>query len=461
MRIRLRVAIAVLSIMLVAGRLLCAEDEKSIETLMGLSIQKYLEGDNKQAITYLDELLTRQSDHKRARDLLEKSILRLAEDIKIRESFSTDMAFMEMGMKYLQKSDRAGRAMEDLRSAMGIKTQQKKEEPARKEEEVSREKKKAPPRVERKSEEKSVKPRLAMPDPEYKKMVGRLNTYIKRLENKISQITVSGASGIMSEVGEMKNKIDRINDVLARIEKKPDDKSGLTAGILFLAVVVIVGGFAGIYLTLKSENVRLFKSITKERQTVEELKSTYNKDTEELAKKLIQYGKSYQRADYLEKNWERVFNILERLTRGGSTDRVVLKDDPSGRKAVTGVDPRTRARADSVEVIAEIFRDSSKAREMLGPFLDDEDNRTRANAAVAYHRYDPEKARLVIQDMAASEDKWMRLSAAWALGEIKDTISSKILEQLLDDSDTQVKNRARGSLEKIMEDRSKEDGATG
>ena len=90
-------------------------------------------------------------------------------------------------------------------------------------------------------------------------------------------------------------------------------------------------------------------------------------------------------ADKLEKNWEKILNIMERLTQGGSTNKLVLKDSPDGRKAVTDIDPRPRARADSVEIIEEIFKDSRMAPEMLKPFLDDKDNRTRANAAKAYY----------------------------------------------------------------------------
>jgi len=176
-----------------------------------------------------------------------------------------------------------------------------------------------------------------------------------------------------------------------------------------------------------------------------------------MAKTIVEYGKAQERVSQMEKKWEKILGILDRVTRGGSTHKVILKDSPDGRKAVTGVDPRVRARADSVEVIADIFKDSSRATEMLKPFLDDRDNRTRGNAAVAYHRYDPEKAMAILQDMATSNDKWMRISAAWALGEIGDASTSRILETLLDDPDTQVKNKARVSFEKIMGNR-EEDG---
>ena len=58
--------------------------------------------------------------------------------------------------------------------------------------------------------------------------------------------------------------------------------------------------------------------------------------------------------------------------------------------------------------------------------------------------------------MVASEDKWMRLSAAWALGELNDPSTSKILEKLLDDPDGQIKNRARLSLEKLLGEKTEE-----
>ena len=64
--------------------------------------------------------------------------------------------------------------------------------------------------------------------------------------------------------------------------------------------------------------------------------------------------------------------------------------------------------------------------------------------------YDPEKSIAVLQEMSLSGDKWMRLSSAWALGEIADPVTSTVLEKLLDDPDSDVKNRARISLEKIL-----------
>lgn len=440
MKINLKFIVIITGLLvLISGLNLSAQEEKSIDTLVGLAIQKYLEGDIKLTISYLDEVLTRQPDHKRAKELIEKAVIRLASDIKANRNFS-DIPFIEIGQKHLPDSESITANMEELKSLMGVLEREKIIEAAV----VEKIKKKLPVRT--------VKSKVdAQEVVEYKKTLSKQDSYIRKLERKLAAAGRTDKK-MTSKVEEIRDKIGEQNQKLMELGKSLK-KSGIS---LWAVLILVVFGLAGggiIYITLKSENVKLFKNIISEKKTVEELKAAYNKDMQELAKRLTQYGKSQMRADELEKNWEKVLNILESLTSGGSTGKVVLKNSPDGRKAVTGVDPRIRARADSVEVIAEVFKDSPKATEMLRPFLDDRDNRTRANAAVAYYRYDQEKAMTVLQDMAASDDKWMRLSVAWALGRIGDTATSKLLEKLLDDADTQVKNKARISLEKILEKR--------
>lgn len=440
MKINLKFIVIITGLLvLISGLNLSAQEEKSIDTLVGLAIQKYLEGDIKLTISYLDEVLTRQPDHKRAKELIEKAVIRLASDIKANRNFS-DIPFIEIGQKHLPDSESITANMEELKSLMGVLEREKIIEAAV----VEKIKKKLPVRT--------VKSKVdAQEVVKYKKTLSKQDSYIRKLERKLAAAGRTDKK-MTSKVEEIRDKIGEQNQKLMELGKSLK-KSGIS---LWAVLILVVFGLAGggiIYITLKSENVKLFKNIISEKKTVEELKAAYNKDMQELAKRLTQYGKSQMRADELEKNWEKVLNILESLTSGGSTGKVVLKNSPDGRKAVTGVDPRIRARADSVEVIAEVFKDSPKATEMLRPFLDDRDNRTRANAAVAYYRYDQEKAMTVLQDMAASDDKWMRLSVAWALGRIGDTATSKLLEKLLDDADTQVKNKARISLEKILEKR--------
>jgi hypothetical protein len=450
----IKIVVAVLIAVILTGSCLYAE-ERSVDVSVGLAIQKYLEGDIKKTITHLDEVLTKQPDHKRGRDLMEKAVLRLADNIKETKNFKTDIVFVEIGHKHLPDSTPIQAKVNELMELMNqsgvaqakpdpVKevVQQPKAEPVKKEEPQPAAKKIA------KVEEKPVKKAVLKADSNYERKISKLHSQIRRLEKKL--VAAQSREKSYKEVTELKKGIKELGMQVIELKEETNDKSSTVWTIIVLTLLGFAG-FGMIFTTMKTENIKLIRNVSKERKAVEDLKTTYNKDTEELAKKLSEYGKSYQRADQLEKNWEKVIKILGKLTEGGSTHKVVLKDSPGGRKAVTGVDPRVRARADSVEVIAEIFKDSPKAPEMLKPFLDDKDNRTRANAAVAYYRYDQAKAIAILEGMTAGDDKWMRLSAAWALGEIGEGVTSKILEKLLDDPDAQVKTKARASLEKILQ----------
>lgn len=421
----------IVSVILILSLNVFAE-EKSTDTLMGLAIQSYLEGNAKKTIIYLDQVLTSQPDYDRAKNLLEKAVNRLTEEVKLNKNFNEGMPFIEIGLKHLPEFESIKANMKELKKLM----EPEKEETA------------APEavKVKKKKPEKAVEDKKAV---EYKRKISRLNTHIKKLERNLASAVRTDAK-ITPKIEEITNKMDELNQKLFGIGKKLK-KSGISIWTILILTILVAGGLSFIYVTLKKENFKLIKNIGIEKQALEELKVAHNRDTEELAKKLLQYAKSHQRADQMEKKWAKILAILEKLTRDGSTEKVILRNSPDGRKAVTGVDPKIRARADSVEIIADVFKDSPRAIEMLAPFLSDSDNRTRANAAVSYYQYDPGEAMTVLQEMATSKDKWMRLSAAWALGQIGDTSTSKILEKLLDDSDSQVKSKARSSLEKILE----------
>ncbi len=428
------------------------EEEKSVDTLMGLSIQNYLEGNIKQTILYLDKLLTRQADNTRARDLMEKAVNRMSEDIKAKDSFE-DMKFVEIGIRALPNSKSINENIEDLN--MVIEKKKKTEEETLKEkkrqkiqkEQKQKEKSQSEKKIETKSGSSAKAKKTVVLDSSYKRNISRISSQIRNLEKNIKKVqeVSSETPQQMQEIGK------RIESFDEKFEIERSRRGRITFWTIFILIFFLSVGICLLYWVQKEENSKLLKSLLKEKQALEDLKNASNRDTEELSKKLVQYGKFHMKAEEMEKHWQQVVTILDRLTTGGSAEKVVLKDSPDGRKAVTGVDPRVRARADSVEIIADIFIDSPRAVEMLGPFLDDRDNRTRANAAVAYYRYDPEKSMTVLQEMASSDDKWMRISAAWALGQIGDSFTSKVLEKLLDDDDTQVKNKARASFEKILE----------
>ncbi|MBN2407182.1 MAG: HEAT repeat domain-containing protein [Elusimicrobia bacterium] len=412
-------------------------EKKDTGALMGMSIQKYLEGNIEQAITYLDEILTIEPDNERAKALLEKATVRMLEKTK-EDTDEENLEFLKKARKHMPDSKELKKGISEAEKKLHPEV---KEEPSR---QVS-------------ATRTQYSAADAQQARQYQSRIRDLTESVRGLENKLNSMNMSEK--------EMSTKIEYLEETKSSLAKKVKEMSGIRMVLQILfALVILALGAAAVLINRRSLNAissRLSKDLTKEKLVVEELKNSYNKDTEKLAQQLALYGKSYQRADDLEKNWARMIGIMERMTVGGSTQKLVLKDSPDGRKAVTGVDPRPRARADSVEIIEEIFRDSPKAPEMLRPFLDDSDNRTRANAAKAYYRYDPEKALAVLEGMSASEDKWMRLSAAWALGEIKDPNTSRLLEKLLEDPDIQVKNRARQSLEKILGQNRPAEGSQG
>lgn len=432
-----------------------SQDESNTEILMGKAIQKYLEGNIGQSITYLDNILTVEPDNERARKLMEKAAYRMAKMTKTSKDFERGLGYLKIAQKHIINTEAVDKNISEIRVMM---LGSEKKEVVIEEQKDSSEK--SPETVEKKiTPEKQ--PYLKKPDDkkveEYTKKISRLNAYIRKIERRAAES--SGAKkAMLAEIKELKKDRENLFNKIAEAATK-EKSVKFPVGSTVILIISGAIGVAFIYIVFKRQNLKLLKNVIRERQSVEDLKSSYNKDTEKLAQKLTQYGKSYQRAEELEKNWGKVISILERLTRDGSSNKLVIKESPDGRKAVTGIDPRLRARADSVEVIEEIFKDSPRASEMLRPFLDDKDNRTRANAAKAYYHYDPEKAIVVLRDMASDEDKWMRLSAAWALGEIKDTATGKVLEQLLDDSDIQVKNKARLSLEKILGKNARENGS--
>ena len=161
-------------------------------------------------------------------------------------------------------------------------------------------------------------------------------------------------------------------------------------------------------------------------------------------------------------NQERTLELLEKMsgTLRGETRKVVVEKPGGGREIITDINPHIRARADGVELIETTVDDPKVGERLLKPFLEDRDSRVRANAGKALYKYNKEKAMVVLTEMCKSDDQWMRLSGAWALGEIGSQSAAEILLSLLKDSWEFVKKRAVKSLEKILTQKKEEIGKT-
>lgn len=103
-----------------------------------------------------------------------------------------------------------------------------------------------------------------------------------------------------------------------------------------------------------------------------------------------------------------------------------------------------RVRANTVEAI-DLLLQRAYRRWMI-PLADDTNNRARANAALALGRFDQSAAADAIAGMVTHDDKWFRMSAAWAAGASGLPLVVNTVLPLLHDSDPEVRIQTLKSL---------------
>ncbi|MFH2070810.1 MAG: HEAT repeat domain-containing protein, partial [Elusimicrobiota bacterium] len=174
---------------------------------------------------------------------------------------------------------------------------------------------------------------------------------------------------------------------------------------------------------------------------------------------------SAKREAILMKHQEKVLGILKNefasLSSGIATGGTAGRALPSGQENLCSreliCDPNPHVRARGIEVIeAELIEeqeDTAKeiAEKLLVPYLNDPDNRVRANAVKAIYKYNKKLSMETVQSMIRDNNKWMRMSAAWVLGELSDEeTSANLLCDCINDEDDSVKKRIAKSLEKLL-----------
>jgi tetratricopeptide (TPR) repeat protein len=370
----------------------------------GIAVRKYLEGNFVGSVNDLEKVLKIEPYNEKARNLLVKSCLKLAQEPYEKKDYSRALPWLEKALRYDPKNKEVKNMIAAARQPV---KKQKSKQPVRKKTTTA-----APAKVAR-TKKAPVPTGITLTD--------------QQLAELISVTAVPQAQA--------RNGTLMLFGIVI-----PLVAAGLIIWFLWRF------GSSVVHATALARN-----AMTEEAKRQSEKFSSIAEQQKQLLKVIEQQEEYHKQEKHLQEQFAKLVELWgEQAKTPQETTKLTVKGPDGENRTITDISPQIRARAKSVELIDSLFTDSDIVRGLLAPFLEDKNNRIRANAAVVMYKHNPEIAMNTLREMAVSEDKWMRLSAAWGLGEIGTQDGVKLLEMLLDDSDEDVKQRARTSLEKIV-----------
>ncbi|MFH1075000.1 MAG: HEAT repeat domain-containing protein [Candidatus Firestonebacteria bacterium] len=143
--------------------------------------------------------------------------------------------------------------------------------------------------------------------------------------------------------------------------------------------------------------------------------------------------------------------ILQDMVQNAEVNTNRMLGSSSPFELIEGSHPKNRVKGVKIietELVEET--DFEVAQRLLIPFLEDKDFEVRANAAKTLYKYNHEKALYILKGMGKSKNRFERLNSVFALGEIGDMESSKILLSLIEDRDYHIKRNVLKFLQKII-----------
>ncbi|MFZ2961090.1 MAG: HEAT repeat domain-containing protein [Candidatus Ozemobacteraceae bacterium] len=108
-----------------------------------------------------------------------------------------------------------------------------------------------------------------------------------------------------------------------------------------------------------------------------------------------------------------------------------------------------RLKANAIEAFGELELPQREIAARISPYLEDPNNRIRANAILALARSESERTRPKIVLMVSSDDVQLRRSAAFILGQISSDGNEELAEKLIGDASDDVRRRMVLSLRKF------------
>lgn len=371
---------------------------------LGVAVRKYLEGNFAGSVDDLEKILKIEPYNEKAKNLLVKSCLKLAQEPYEKKEYQKALPWLEKALRY----DPNNKKVKD----MMVTAKQPVREP------------------------------------------------VKKLPAKKETATVAPAKVTQKQTAEVPAGIALTDQQLAElISVTAAPQAPARNGTLVLLGIVIPLVAAALIIwfiwrfgaSVAHATVLARNTMAEETKRQGEKLSSIAEQQKQLSKAVEQQEEYHKQKRYVDEQLAKFIELWsEQVKTPEETTKLTIKDSKGNVRVITDISSKVRARAKSVELIDSMFKDSDIVRGLLTPFLEDNNNRVRANACVAMYKHQPEIALNALREMAVSEDKWMRLSAAWALGEIGVQEGVKLLEMLLDDPDEEVKKLARDSLEKIV-----------
>ncbi|HLD29507.1 MAG TPA: HEAT repeat domain-containing protein [bacterium] len=160
-----------------------------------------------------------------------------------------------------------------------------------------------------------------------------------------------------------------------------------------------------------------------------------------------------EKAVYLKENLHpsKIKDILNLLQIPDDFPDIRIKWQDKGQ-ILPDYDPLPRLISDYLEILEKFVDKPTEMIPVLKKYLEHPHNRVRATAAKAMYRFNPSLSIAAVKSMLELEDRWMRLSAVWVLDQLsqhKD--AEKILLQLLEDKEREIRQKAADILKKIQE----------
>jgi len=398
--------------------------------------EKYSRGDVDEAISDLESALQIDSRFKKAEELLLKILIAVSTEYYAANDYERAFPYLEKAyiidpenakLKYMYDIvSQEMRVREAERKAKELEAQRKAEQEHR-EAELEAQRKEGELLEKKKQEEEKRKRELEVKErrEEEKKKRDEFEAEMKSEREETEKALLAKKEEVekaTNKYEETRNKYETSRKRLIRT---------IILGIVGILLSFLVAIFL-IFIIFKYSDRRFEKRWKEERAGEDEFRQRVEK---------ILLG-----------NQERILGLLEKLSGAlrGETKKIVVERPDGTREIITDINPHIRARADGVELIEATVDDPRVGERLLKPFLEDRDSRVRANAGKALYKYNKEKAMVVLTGMCKSDDQWMRLSGAWAMGEIGSKTAAEILLSLLEDSWEFVRQRAAKSLEKIL-----------